>query len=147
VPTLPNAIICDIDGTLAHMTNRGPYDTSKYADDSKDDFVHSLFVMLCDRYQATRIIVSGRSEDFRDVTEQWLKDRGVTYKHLFMRNPNLLDEKGNKLNDAIIKRQIYEKLIRPHYNVVCCIDDRNRVVDMWRNELNLICLQVADGDF
>jgi trehalose-6-phosphatase len=141
MPILPNAIICDIDGTLAHMTDRGPYDTSQYATDSKDDFVHSLFAMLCSRYQATRIIVSGRSEDFRNVTEQWLTDNGITYKHLYMR------PSGNKENDRIVKREIYEQLIQPHYTVVCCIDDRNRVVDMWRNELNLRCLQVTDGDF
>jgi hypothetical protein len=141
VPTLPNAIICDIDGTLAHMTNRGPYDTSKYMYDTKDDFVHSLFATLCDEYRATRIIVSGRSEDFRAVTEQWLEHHGITYKHLYMR------PSGDRQNDRIIKRELYEKYIQPHYTVVCCIDDRNRVVDMWRNELNLRCLQVADGDF
>ncbi len=141
------AIICDIDGTLAHMTNRGPYDTSKYMDDSKDDFVHTLFANLCARYNSTRIIVSGRSEEFREVTEAWLEEHGVTYKYLYMRDPKRRDEKGNKLNDAIIKREIYEQLIQPYYDVICCIDDRNRVVDMWRNELGLRCLQVADGNF
>lgn len=143
----PTAIICDIDGTLAHMTNRGPYDTSKYMDDSKDDFVHGLFAALCTKHNATRIIVSGRSNEFRDVTEAWLKKHGITYKHLYMRDPNLKDEKGNKLNDAIIKKDIYLQYIEPNYRVICCIDDRNRVVNMWRNDLGLICLQVADGDF
>lgn len=143
----PTAIICDIDGTLAHMTNRGPYDTTKYADDSKDDFVHSLFTALANRYQATRIIVSGRSNEFREVTEQWLHEHGITYRHLYMRDPTRRDEHGNKINDAIIKREIYEQYIEPNYKVICCIDDRNRVVNMWRNELNLRCLQVADGDF
>ena len=147
MPILPNAIICDIDGTLAHMNGRSPYDTSRYSEDTKDDFVHSLFATLCTRYLAERIIVSGRSEEFREVTEQWLHDHGVTYKHLYMRDPNRKDEKGNRINDAIIKREIYEQHIAPNYHVVCCIDDRNRVVDMWRNELGLICLQVADGDF
>jgi hypothetical protein len=27
------------------------------------------------------------------------------------------------------------------------IDDRNQVVDMWRMELGLVCLQVDYGDF
>lgn len=137
----PTAIICDIDGTLAHMTNRGPHDTSKYMDDSKDDFVHGLFAALATKHNATRIIVSGRSEDHREVTEAWLKEHGVTYKHLYMRPT------GDRQNDRIVKREIYEQFIEPKYRVVCVIDDRNRVVDMWRNELNLICLQVADGDF
>lgn len=136
----PTAVICDIDGTLAHMTNRGPYDTSKYADDSKDDLVHELFSALT-AHGATRLIVSGRSEDFRDVTEQWLEKHGITYSHLFMR------PSGDIRNDRVVKRELYEQYIKPHYTVKCVIDDRNRVVDMWRNELNLICLQVADGDF
>jgi trehalose-6-phosphatase len=136
----PTAVICDIDGTLAHMVNRGPYDTSKYMDDEKDDFIHSLFSKLTSE-GATRIIVSGRSEEFKEVTQNWLHLHGVTYKHLYMRPVH------NKQNDAIVKREIYEKLIEPHYNVICVIDDRNRVVNMWRNELHLRCLQVADGDF
>ena len=33
-----------------------------------------------------------------------------------------------------------------NYNVKFVLDDRNRVVEMWRS-LGLTCLQVADGDF
>jgi len=138
--TLPKAVICDIDGTLAHMNDRSPYDTSKYHEDTKDNFIHNLFALLTEHGTA-RIIVSGRSEDFREVTEQWLYDHGVSYKHLFMR------PSGDTRNDRIIKRELYEKYIQPNYNVLCVLDDRNRVVDMWRNELHLRCLQVADGDF
>jgi uncharacterized HAD superfamily protein len=145
-PTLPKAVICDIDGTLAHMNVRSPYDTTRYSEDSKDDFVHYLFSILT-QGDVTRIIVSGRSDEHREVTEKWLKDHSVTYKHLFMRDHTRKDDKGNRLNDAIIKREIYEKHIQPYYDVICTIDDRNRVVDMWRNELGLVCLQVADGNF
>ena len=136
----PTAVICDIDGTLAHMVNRGPYDTSRYADDIKDDFIHRLFALLTSQ-GAERIIVSGRSNEFREVTEKWLYDHGVTYKHLYMRPAH------DKQNDAVVKREVYEKLIAPNYNVICVIDDRNQIVNMWRNELGLRCLQVADGDF
>lgn len=136
----PTAVICDIDGTLAHMVNRGPYDTSKYLDDVKDDYVHELFASLT-QGGIERIIVSGRSDEFRDVTAQWLEGHGITYGHLFMR------PKGDNRNDRIIKRELYEKYIEPYYTVKWVIDDRNRVVDMWRNELHLRCLQVADGDF
>jgi hydroxymethylpyrimidine pyrophosphatase-like HAD family hydrolase len=143
---LPNAVICDIDGTLAHMNGRSPYDPTKYHEDIKDDFVHRLFALLTSNGEI-RIIVSGRSDEYREVTEKWLEDNGVTYQFLFMRDHTRVDEKGNKVNDAIIKREIYENFIKDKFNVICTIDDRNRVVDMWRNELGLICLQVADGDF
>jgi len=48
--------------------------------------------------------------------------------------------------DTIVKREMYEEHIEPIYNVVAVFDDRNRVVDMWR-ELNLPVYQVWYGDF
>ena len=59
---------------------------------------------------------------------------------------NWVDEKGNKLDDTIIKRNIYEDMIKPRVNVRCVLDDRDRVVKMWR-EQGLKVLQVAEGDF
>lgn len=37
--------------------------------------------------------------------------------------------------------------IQDQYFVEFILDDRNQVVDLWRNELNLPCLQVYYGDF
>lgn len=148
---LPDCIIVDIDGTLAHMNGRTPYDYSKVHTDlvdetirdivnkyafSSDDFVHETYV----------IIVSGRPDTCRDVTEQWLKANHIPYAELHMRNPNLVDINNNKLDDTVIKKDIYEKYIKNRYNVKFVLDDRNRVVDMWR-ELGLKCLQVQPGDF
>ena len=42
----PTAVICDIDGTLAHMNDRSPYDTTKYSEDSKDTTVAFIFCLL-----------------------------------------------------------------------------------------------------
>ena len=39
------------------------------------------------------------------------------------------------------------KEIMEEYDVLCVFDDRNQVVDMWRNGLGLQCFQVADGNF
>lgn len=142
----PTAVICDIDGTLAHMNGRSPYDPTRYHEDTRDDFIYHLFELLT-LDGSTRIIVSGRSDEYQEVTEGWLKDHGIRYSHLYMRDPARVDEKGNKVNDAIIKREIYERHIKPNYTVKCVLDDRNRVVEMWRNELGLRVLQVADGNF
>ncbi|BDQ20043.1 AAA family ATPase [Rhodococcus qingshengii] len=138
-PTLPNAVICDIDGTLAHMINRGPYDTSKYVDDAKDDTVHRAFARIAEG--DTRIICSGRSADHRESTEQWLATHGITYDLLLMR------PEGDVRKDSIVKRELYETFVEGKYNVRLVLDDRNQVVDMWRDELGLTCFQVAPGDF
>lgn len=134
----PTAVICDIDGTLAHMVNRSPYDPTKYLDDEKDDFVHWAFARLSEG--ARRIIMSGRDEDYRNDTVTWLANHGITYDFLYMR------PSGDKREDSIVKRELYEKHIKNNYDVRCVLDDRNRVVKMWR-EQGLKCLQVADGDF
>lgn len=138
-PNLPMAVICDIDGTLAHMVNRGPYDTSKYLDDAKDDIVHYAFARLAQG--GKRIICSGRSDEFRASTEQWLSDHGITHDLLLMRPA------GDVRKDSIIKRELYEQHIKGKYNVRLVLDDRNQVVDMWRDELGLKVFQVAAGDF
>ena len=138
-PSLPKAVIVDIDGTLAHMVDRGPYDATKYHTDVVDTIIRDL-VNLLDDY-VTIIVVSGRDTTYRDVTEGWLKDNDVAYKAIFMRPVD------DKRSDSIVKREIFEDNIRDNYNVLFVLDDRNRVVDMWRNELGVKVLQVAEGDF
>jgi hypothetical protein len=48
--------------------------------------------------------------------------------------------------DFEVKREIYEAQIANRFDVLCVFDDRQQVVDMWR-EVGLVCLQVAAGDF
>jgi len=48
--------------------------------------------------------------------------------------------------DTIIKRRIFEQQIRDNLDKFV-LDDRNQVVDMWRNDIGLKVLQVAEGDF
>jgi hypothetical protein len=86
------------------------------------------------------IIVSGRDDTFKDITLKWLTDNGVFVNEIHMR------QAGDKREDSIIKQELFEAHIKDKYNVVFVLDDRNRVVDMWRRN-GLKCLQVAEGDF
>jgi hypothetical protein len=49
--------------------------------------------------------------------------------------------------DSIIKKEIFAEHIQDKYYIEFVLDDRNQVVDMWRNELKLPCFQVYYGDF
>lgn len=141
-PGFPHAVLVDIDGTLAHMTNRGPYDTSRYADDDFDQTI-AYIVESVERNHAQSchiIVMSGRDEAFRDVTHKWLKDFDFLFDSLYMR------PEGDLRNDAIVKNELFEKYIAGRYNVDFVLDDRDRVVKMWRAK-GLKVLQVADGDF
>lgn len=138
-PGAPGAIIVDIDGTLAHMVDRGPYDTSKYHTDALDGTIARI-VNEWITFDRPVIVMSGRSEEFREVTEEWLENNYITYDHLYMR------PSGDYRNDAIVKNELFEKYVAGKYNVDFILDDRDRVVRMWRAK-GLKCLQVANGDF
>lgn len=133
---LPKAIIVDIDGTLAKMNGRSPFDWGKVKEDSCNSVVRGLV----NAYSGTVIIFSGRDGICKQDTIDWLKENGIKYSELFMR------EEGNNEKDAIIKRRMFEQNIRGKYFVEYVLDDRNQVVEMWRN-IGLTCLQVADGNF
>lgn len=147
----PPAIIVDIDGTLAHMTGRSPFDYSKVSDDEVDLTIRRL-AHAWDHYtnqslgDAHIIICSGRDDTCRVDTHQWLCNNRVLFDQLLMRPTEAVDHNGNKLPDWIVKLEIFNKHIRYEYNVHFVLDDRNQVVDMWR-KLGLKCLQVAPGDF
>lgn len=132
------AIICDIDGTIAHMGERSPYDWHKVGTDNPDKIVIDLLRRHDDRVV---ILLSGRDEVCRSETVQWLAENRVPFHYLHMR------PEGDNRKDSIVKRELFEEYIRDHFNVEFVLDDRNQVVDMWRNELGLKVLQVAAGDF
>lgn len=135
---LPKAVICDIDGTLAHMKDRSPYDWDRVDTDEVDPTIKNLLDVLKDKYFI--ILVSGRDEVCREKTEKWLRGNDITYGMLLMR------PEGDIRKDSIVKREIFENYIRDYYNIQFVLDDRNQVVEMWRS-LGLKCLQVQEGDF
>ena len=139
-PGKDDAIILDVDGTIAKMNGkRGPYETDKYHLDDVEPNLRAVIRGLSE--EGYRIVVtSGRSEDFRNETFNWLKDNAVPFNHLVMR------KSGDMRNDAIVKHDLFHEFIAPKYNVVMAYDDRNRVVDMWR-EIGIVCAQMDYGDF
>ncbi len=137
---LENAIICDIDGTLAHMDGkRSPYDESKVFRDRVDNEIANI-LRVYTQLGIKIIIVSGRHDTCSMMTKGWLENNDIPYDSLLMRKGN------DNRNDAIVKREIYEDYIKEKYNILFVLDDRDRVVKMWR-EQGLKCLQVAEGDF
>lgn len=145
-PDLPTCIIVDIDGTLAHMTDRSPYDYTKVSTDVVDPIVAGIVRKYAQRDPNTDfpdnyiIIVSGRMGPICEAeTRQWLQDNHIPYDELYMRQVD-------QIPDTDVKKEIYDKYIKPRYNVRFVLDDRDRVVKMWR-ELGLKVLQVGEGDF
>ena len=135
-----SAIIVDIDGTLSHSGGiRTPFEYHKVINDDIDEIVRDILITYSN-FLYPIIVVSGREDHCKEMTEEWLKKHRVPYDLIYMRKT------GDFRKDAIVKKEIYETYIKPKYDVLFCLDDRNQVVDMWR-ENGVKCLQVQDGDF
>lgn len=132
----PKAVIFDIDGTLAHMVNRGPFEWSKVGQDSVDIVVKSI---LHWNYECgTKVIIlSGRDSVCRIETEDWLIEHKIPYDELHMRS------EGDMRKDSIVKRELFDNHIRDKYNVAAVFDDRPQMVRLW-NLMGLKTFAVAD---
>lgn len=138
--TKPRAVIVDIDGTLAIITDRSPYSYLGVLKDKPNVPVIEVARALASAGH-TLVIVSGRSELAREDTELWLaRHLGAPFEGPYMRSV------GDDRKDEVIKRELYDREIRPRFDVLCVLDDRDQVVRMWR-AVGLVCLQVAPGDF
>ncbi len=137
-PGTPPAILCDIDGTVALMGDRSPYDTTRVIDDRPNKPIIDLATTLS--LSGYRVIfMSGRDESCRADTEEWLR-MYFGNACVFMRPA------GDVRRDAIVKRELFDKHIRDAYDVRLVLDDRTQVVQMWRS-LGLTCLQVRTVTF
>lgn len=142
---LPKVYLCDIDGTVAIMNDRSPYDMNRVG----EDIPHTPVVeAVNDLIRAGNkfIFFTARNECARHDTLEWLIQNiewgsGVEFHKLYMRADN------DSRKDSIVKKEMYDKYIKGKYFVKAVFDDRNQVVSMWRNELKLPCFQVAEGDF
>lgn len=142
-PGLPEAVIVDIDGTVADCTDvRNPYDTTKYhLDKPRWDVIKVVQDYAYRNIPKKILFVSGRDAKFRDVTYEWLMEWvKVPIEGLFMR------PEGDTRRDDIIKLELFDENIRDKYNIWGVYDDRDRVVKAWRS-INLPVFQVNEGDF
>jgi predicted kinase len=151
IPGLPEAVLCDLDGTLALIHGRSPYDASDC--DIKDLPNTPVIETVRAHYNAGRKIIfcSGREDKYRPETIRFIE------KHLWMpsdRNPGVntfnyqlhMRKTDDFRKDALIKEEIYQNEIEGKYNVLCVLDDRDQVVEFWRAK-GLVCFQVAPGNF
>lgn len=146
-PKLPEAIIVDLDGTTALCEGlRSPYDYTKVRFDKPNDAVIKHVQDEAYKLGTKILFVSGRlaragegDQVYKD-TEEWL------YEHVKVPIELLAMRDRDGVDDTVIKYEIFNKYIRGNYNVKYALDDRNRVVRMWRS-IKVPCWQVNEGDF
>jgi predicted kinase len=140
-PGAPAAVLVDIDGTMALMGDRSPYDWQRVGEDRPNEKVVELVRWLYARDEMQVIFLSGRDGSCELETVDWLTGLGgFEGALLFMR------AEGDTRKDSVVKLELFDEHIRDNYDVRFVLDDRNQVVSMWRS-IGLDCFQVAEGDF
>jgi predicted kinase len=134
---LEDAVIFDIDGTLALMGKRGPFDWDDVYKDSINEIVAEQLAFHKSKGRKI-LVVTGRDGVCRKVTEDWLDLHELEYDEMFMR-PN-----DDYRKDTAIKKEIYLNEIKDKYNVLSVYDDRLSVCKAW-NELGLYVFTVNQG--
>jgi predicted kinase len=139
--------IVDLDGTLFdcrhrlhHVLPGGKRDWQAFFAAMKDDTliepVARVVDALASRYKV--VLASGRPEEWRPLTEFMLDEGAVPYDSLYMRATD------DTRPDHIVKAEILRAIKDDGFQPFIVIDDRQSVVDMWR-ENGLVCLQAAPG--
>ncbi|MFI6146916.1 AAA family ATPase [Streptomyces sp. NPDC051109] len=139
-PALPSAVMCDIDGTLALTGDRSPYDFSRCEIDALNEPVRYALDAFRRADGDTIVLLSGRGEEHRPQTEAWLRRHEVPYDELWMR------PLGDTRRDDVVKAELFDAHVRHRYAVRVSLDDRDRVVAVWRR-MGLPTWQVNYGDF
>lgn len=138
--SLPSAIMCDIDGTLALTGDRGPFDFARCGEDLLNESVRRALVSFRLANDDQIILLSGRGDDFRAETETWLAKHDIPFDELWMRAA------GDSRRDDIVKAELFNEHVRERFNVRVSLDDRDRVVALWRR-MGLPTWQVNYGAF
>jgi predicted kinase len=139
------AVVCDIDGTLADCEHRKHHligetkDWHGFFSDMIKDTLRDEVAMafMISGSQKLKIVVSARPEDYRDITEYWLDKHNVVYDILIMR------EKGDSRPDTEVKSDIYDKYLS-RLKIAEVYDDRPCVIRMWK-EKGLHVIDVGNG--
>lgn len=146
---MAKVIVFDVDGTLANCEHRRHFVASKpknwpaFNRAMKHDLPHDDIIWLYKLMEAagnTMIIASGRGDEDRQVTTDWLASVGVVPTAIYMRPAK------DYRSDDLIKAELLAQIRANHGEPYMVVDDRNQVVDMWRAN-GVRCLQVAPGDF
>lgn len=137
-PNLPTAYIFDVDGTVAQMNGRSPYDWHRVDEDLPIEMVIDLARTLHDAGHQI-IVLSGRDGVSLEDTEIWLMEHGFPEHITYMR------EAENREKDYIIKERLYREHIEGKWAIKGIFDDRLQVVQLWYR-LGLPVFRVGDPE-
>ena len=117
-------IILDVDGTVAEMHDRGPFEWKKVGQDKPRWFIIDMAINY-KRQGYNVVVVSGRSDECYQETFDWLMKHDVPFTELHMR------KQGDFRKDNAVKEEIFWTHLADKYNIVAAIDDRPQMIRLW----------------
>lgn len=144
----PSTIVVDLDGTLANVDHRRHLVMGKHRDyaafhaliptDPVNEWCkHLIQGMYTSGYDVA--IVSARPLKYETVTRAWLEKNNIPFTSLY-----LLRQNEDSTPDEEIKRTWLKGFGKE--DVFFVVDDRAKVVKMWREE-GLTVLHCAEGKY
>jgi uncharacterized HAD superfamily protein len=131
---LKKCFVFDLDGTICDVRHRRQYVATKprnwdawnagLVNDTPNVAVQKVFQALRNDQEVDLIIVSGRSDDYKEQTIKWLTDNEIFYDEIYMRKYK------DHRDDAVVKGEIADEIEKTH-QILGVFDDRQRVVNMW----------------
>jgi len=143
-------VIFDFDGTLSdardrqHFVTNGNEDWDGFfaavGDDAPIVEITEFYKNMANSDFYNVAIFTGRPERVKQQSENWLKKHNLPVVDIYCRKDD------DKRHDLVAKREIYENFVADGREVAFIVEDRNSVVNMWR-EMGIVCLHCFDADF
>lgn len=127
-----NTLLVDVDGTIAHMHNRSPFDWDKVKFDVPDKLLCCFLNYYLSDSNNHIIFLSGRDSICKSDTIDWINTNIPNVR--FNQNAKLfMRAKSDNRKDYIIKSELFFNCVDNNYNVIAVFDDRPQVCRMWHD--------------
>lgn len=118
-------VICDVDWTLAQITDRSPYDWDKV----DTDIVVEPVKMMVEAFQKKGYkiaIFTWRDWSCEEKTIGWLQDNNIYFDYFYIR------KEWDNRRDYIVKKEFLDDFKKE--DIFAVIDDRPQVIRMWQQQ-------------
>lgn len=135
------AVITDLDGTLALLNDRDPYQEQHLLMDDEVNIELQRILKFYEKQGVAIIVATGRWEDKIDLTKKWLESKAdINATEIFMRPMVNYD------NARILKEWYLENVIFQRYDPFLAFEDLFAIAQMYRKH-DIPCWQVNVDPF